>query len=268
MPLKGLLSFFLSSVIWFLVPISGLCALVSWWLPLRLRGLIFGDGPAARCRCLVAVIFLVATLVCFAPPVMADEPLPSIILISVDTLRADRLSCYGYRGRPTPHIDALAKGGTLFSQVSSQVPLTLPSHVSLLTSSYPFSNGITDNGQQLGPNAVTLATLLKSRGYRTAAFVGGFVLDRRFGLNQGFDFYDSPFDLHRRRGIDPGDVKRLGEEVVRAANHWLEENSGQPFFLFLHLYDLHTPYDLPAALRKRFPGPGYEAELAYVDEVL
>jgi arylsulfatase A-like enzyme/Tfp pilus assembly protein PilF len=196
------------------------------------------------------------------------QPLPSIILISVDTLRADRLSCYGYRGRPTPHIDAIAKGGTLFSQVSSQAPLTLPSHVSLLTSSYPFSNGITDNGQQLGPNAVTLATLLKSRGYRTAAFVGGFVLDRRFGLNQGFDFYDSPFDLHRRRGIDPGDVKRLGEEVVRAANHWLEENSSQPFFLFLHLYDLHTPYDLPAALRQRFPGPGYEAELAYVDEVL
>jgi len=129
----------------------------------------------------------------------ANPNSPSVILISVDTLRADHLSCYGYRANQTPHIDALVRGGTLFYQISAQVPLTLPSHASLLTSTYPFFNGIEDNGLQLGSNAVTLATVLKSQGYRTAAFVGGFVLDRRFGLSQGFDVYDSPFDVNRER---------------------------------------------------------------------
>jgi choline-sulfatase len=193
---------------------------------------------------------------------------PSVILISVDTLRADHLSCYGYRRASTPHIDALARGGTIFTQVNSQVPLTLPSHVSLLTSTYPFANGVQDNAVALGPDAVTLATVLKSRGYRTGAFVGGFVLDRRFGLNRGFDEYDSPFDLHRRPGKDPSEIKRLGEDVANSAEKWLAENSGSSFFLLLHLYDLHTPYELPQG--KRPPGgvSGYDVELGYLDDVL
>jgi arylsulfatase A-like enzyme/Tfp pilus assembly protein PilF len=195
----------------------------------------------------------------------APEKSPSIILISIDTLRADHLSCYGYRRIETPHLDALTKGGTLFSAVSSQVPLTFPSHVSLFTSTYPFFNGSEDNGEALQPSAVTLATVLRSRGFRTGAVVGGYVLDRRFGLNQGFDSYDSTFDLHSQRESDTGDVKRLGAEVVAAANKWLEANSSRPFFLFLHLYDLHTPYNLPASYRARF-GTGYNAELRYVDE--
>src|SRR5579859_2060101 len=93
---------------------------------------------------------------------------PPVILISVDTLRPDHLSCFGYKALTTPHIDRLASGGTLFSAVSSQVPLTLPSHVSLLTSTYPFANGVEDNGEQLAPNALTLAGVFKSHGYRTA----------------------------------------------------------------------------------------------------
>lgn len=198
---------------------------------------------------------------------LAQRRAPPIILISVDTLRADRLGCYGYRGQPTSHIDSLTQGGTLFAQVSSQVPLTLPSHVSLLTSTYPFSSGIVDNGQRLGPNAVTLASVLKTKGYRTAAFVGGFVLDRRFGLNQGFDFYDSPFDL-RHQKTDPGEVKRWGDEVVGAATEWLNRNSDVPFFAFLHLYDLHTPYELPSSRHNRLRGRlNYDTQLAYVDEV-
>jgi len=189
----------------------------------------------------------------------------SIFLISVDTLRADHLSCYGYRRVATPHLDALARGGTLFSAVSSQVPLTFPSHVSLFTSTYPFFNGIEDNGETLRPNALTLATILKAHSYRTGAVVGGFVLDRRFGLDQGFDTYDSTFDLHRQADSDTGDVKRLGAEVVATANKWLDANSGSPFFLFVHLYDLHTPYNLPASYRARF-GTSYDGELRYVDE--
>ncbi len=193
------------------------------------------------------------------------EPNPPVILMVVDTLRADHLSCYGYRRIETPHIDSFASGGTLFSAIESQIPLTLPSHVSLFTSSYPFYNGIEDNGEQLSPHAVTLATVLKSRGYDTAAFVGGFVLDPRFGLNQGFDVYDSPFDLHKEKSTDVGDIKRLGEDVVRSAIEWLRTHSDRPFFVFLHLYDLHTPYNLPAVEHARFGG-GYDGELRYVDE--
>ena len=203
-----------------------------------------------------------------AAPPADNQTLTPVILISVDTLRADHLTCYGYRGVETRHIDAIAQGGTLFAEVNSQVPLTLPSHVSLLTSTYPFWNGVEDHAEPLAPGAVTLATALKSRGYNTAAFVGGFVLDQRFGLNQGFDVYDSPFGLQGAQGIDPSELKRPGEEVSQAAMQWIEKNSNHPFFVFLHLYDLHTPYNLTPAQRTRFGGAGYDAELRYVDEVL
>jgi hypothetical protein len=126
------------------------------------------------------------------------QPSIPVILISVDTLRADRLGCYQSERRLTPHIDGFAKDGTLFSAVSSLVPLTLPSHAALLTSTYPFVNHVQQNGVRLEPNAITLTTVLKNSGYRIAAFVGGFVLDRRFGLNRGFDVYDSAFDLHKK----------------------------------------------------------------------
>jgi Tfp pilus assembly protein PilF len=196
------------------------------------------------------------------------QPSTPVILISVDTLRADRLGCYQAGRRLTPHIDALTNHGTLFSQVSAPVPLTLPSHVALFTSTYPFENTVQDNSVPLGPTAITLATVLKKSGYRTAAFVGGFVLDRRFGLNRGFDVYDSPFDLHNKTVTDVGDLKRPGAHVAGAAMRWLEQNSSAPFFLFLHLYDLHTPYDLPQDPRLRHGETGYDAELVYVDRIL
>lgn len=198
-----------------------------------------------------------------SPP--APERPRAIILISIDTLRADHLSSYGYTAIETPHIDALAKGGTVFSDVGSQVPLTFPSHVSLFTSIYPFFNGIEDNAETLAPNVVTLALLLKFHGYRTAAVVGGFVMDRRFGLNRGFDMYDSRFDQPSNEGSPTGEFKRLGADVVSIANRWLTENSNSTFFLFVHFYDLHTPYNLPASYRARF-GTGYDAELRYVDK--
>ncbi len=176
----------------------------------------------------------------------------------MDTLRADHLSCYQSSKRQTPHIDSLAKNGTLFSQVSSPFPLTLPSHVALFTSTYPFTNGVQDNGIPLKSTAVTLATILKNAGYRTGAFVGSFVLDRRFGLNRGFDVYDGPLDVHNKTTTGPIERKRPGAQVAEAAMRWVERNSSAPFFLFLHLYDLHLPYDLP----------GYDAELAYEDRVL
>ncbi len=189
------------------------------------------------------VCFVVLWAITGSARLDARPPQQPVILISVDTLRADHLGCYGYRAQATPYIDRLASGGTLFSQASAQAPLTLPSHVSLFTSRYPFRTQIQDNGEQLAPGAVTLATHFKGMGYRTAAFVGGFPLDRRFGLAQGFDVYDSPFDLRKQKGSDTGDIKRPAEAVVQNATRWIEKNSGASFFVFLHLYDLHTPYD-------------------------
>jgi arylsulfatase A-like enzyme/Tfp pilus assembly protein PilF len=205
-----------------------------------------------------------AILACAAGNARASTP---VILISVDTLRADRLACYQASRKITPYMDSLAKGGTAFSQVSALVPLTLPSHSSLFASTYPFENGVEDNGIPFGAGP-TIATVLKSAGYRTAAFVGGFVLDRRFGLSRGFDVYDSPFDLHRKTALDAGDLKRPAAQVTAAAVRWLDLNSSSPFFLFLHFYDLHTPYDLPPDPRLRRGEAGYSAELAYVDRVL
>jgi len=162
-------------------------------------------SPATALRRWGTLILLVLPL----PPLAGPHPSPiggppaSVILISLDTLRADHLSCYGYKTLATPNIDSLARGGTIFGEIDSQVPITLPSHVSLFTSTYPFMNGIEENGEVLPSGATTLATVLKSHGYHTAAFIGGYFLARRFGLNQGFELYDSPFDDRRfERALD------------------------------------------------------------------
>jgi len=191
----------------------------------------------------------------------------NVILISVDTLRADRLSCYSASAAKTPGIDRLSRGATLFTQASSTVPLTLPSHTSMLTSTYPLANGVEDNGDRLAPHSTTLASILQAHGYRTAAFLSGFVLDRRFGLDQGFETYDSPANYGDSEATDAGDIKQKGEHTEKAAEQWLTANSSHPFFLFLHLYDLHTPYNLSSAERHKY-GDGYSGELAYVDAVM
>jgi arylsulfatase A-like enzyme/thioredoxin-like negative regulator of GroEL len=193
-----------------------------------------------------------------------------VILISIDTLRAGHLGVYGYRKIPTPNIDAFARHGTVFESIDSQLPLTLPSHTTLFTSTYPFEHGVEENGQRVPAGAVTLASVLRSHGYKTAAFVGSVLMDRSLGLDRGFDFYDSPFRASSEESGNPYavGVRRDGALVLRAARQWLGENRNQPVFAFIHLYDLHAPYS-QAPSRGGLPNAaGYDAQLAYVDRLL
>jgi choline-sulfatase len=194
-----------------------------------------------------------------------------VIVISIDTLRADHLSAYGYRTISTPNIDAFAQHGTLFTDVNSQAPLTLPSHTSLFTSTYPFQNGIEENGEVVPAGAVTLASVLQSRGYKTAAFIGSSLLGRSAGLDRGFDEYDSPFGSPAAGAESPYStrVRRDGALVLRAATQWLTAHKGQPAFVFVHLFDLHAPYRLHQIPGSALPeAVGYDAEIRYVDQVL
>ena len=204
-----------------------------------------------------------------------------VILISIDTLRADHLSAYGYRGVQTPNIDSFARQGTLFTDAACQIPLTLPSHTSLFTSTYPFENRIEENAERVPPGAVTLASVLRSHGYKTAAFIGSIFLERQMGLDQGFNLYDSPFSFLAGSRIsgsmilagpprNPYSVRetRDGALVVRAAVRWLDANRGQPAFVFLHLFDMHEPYSVPADVARQRGISRYDAQLEYVDSVL
>ena len=194
----------------------------------------------------------------------------SVLLVSVDTLRADRLGSYGYAAARTPHLDGLAARGLRFSKATTVVPLTLPAHTSLMTATFPPFHGVRDNGGFYVDEAQeTLAEVLKAQGYRTGGFVGAFVLDRRWGIAQGFDHYVDNFDLSRfdmTAGLDA--AQRPGREVVDAALSWLAQPDPAPFFAWVHLYDPHSPYTPPEPYRSQFPATlqgAYDGEVAEAD---
>src|SRR5580704_6395975 len=163
-------------------------------------------------------LFAVSALLVFAHPASAAEKTP-VILISIDTLRADHLSAYGYTKIRTPNIDSFTGNGTIYQRIDSQIPLTLPSHTVLMTSTYPFQNHVEANGEDVPAGAVTLASVLRANGYRTAAFIGSMILDRSYRLDQGFDFYDSPFETAPGATPNPysARVRRDATLVTRAA---------------------------------------------------
>ena len=193
----------------------------------------------------------------------------NVVLVTLDTLRADRLGCYGFRGVKTPVIDGVAADGVLFEQATSTAPMTLPSHASILTGLIPPHHGVRDNGGFfLDAHTTTLAERLKQAGWATGAFVGAFVLDSRWGLDQGFDHYDDRFDLSKYKVVSLGSVQRKGDEVMDSALAWLETVKGRRFFAWVHLYDPHTPYEPPEPFASRYPGQRYVGEIAYTDQVV
>ena len=194
----------------------------------------------------------------------------NVLLVSLDTLRADRLGCYGYAAAQTPRIDTLASTGLRFEHATTVAPLTLPAHSSLMTGTFPGWHGVRDNGGfYLDDDQLTFAEILRDRGFRTGGFVGAFVLDRRWGIAQGFDRYFDDFDLERFPNVGGMDtIQRPGSEVVDRALEWLQAEKSRPFFAWVHLYDAHAPYQAPEPFPSRFPRTrtgAYDAEIASVD---
>ena len=179
----------------------------------------------------------------------------SLLLVTLDTTRADRLPMYGYTSVDAPALSRLAATGVVFDQAVAVAPLTLPTHTSLLTGLYPPHHGVRDNADAPLPVAVpTLATILRARGLRTAAFVGSAVLAADRGLARGFDVYDD--------AVDPGNRRRPGNDVVDRALAWLRQDGRAPFFLWVHLYDAHAVQRLPADYRRRY-GDTYDGGVAF-----
>src|ERR1700694_1206379 len=199
----------------------------------------------------------------------AGSTRPSIILITIDTLRADHVGCYGAQTVKTPTLDALAHDGVVFERAISQVPLTWPSHAVILTGTYPFQNGVQDfTGQPLAQQFHTVSQAFQQAGYATGAVVSAFVLDRSWGLARGFDFYDDAFSPETFEKKDAGLVDRRAGESVTHAIAWLKKTPRRPFFLWLHLYDPHSPYDPPEPYRTEYRSHLYDGEIAYADHEL
>ncbi|MEM7587942.1 MAG: sulfatase-like hydrolase/transferase [Acidobacteriota bacterium] len=190
----------------------------------------------------------------------ASSELPSILLITLDTTRADYLG-YETGSDATPHLDALAARGIRFSQAYSTVPTTLPSHISMMTGLYPAEHGIHENARTLGDTPPLIAEALQGRGYSTGAFVSGLPLASRFGLARGFDHYDDAFAAE-------GATERSAAETSDRAIQWLAESSAPPHFLWVHYFDPHHPYEPPEPFRSRFASDPYLGEIAYMDHHL
>jgi arylsulfatase A-like enzyme/predicted Zn-dependent protease len=193
----------------------------------------------------------------------------NVVLITFDTSRADAFGIYGSRTGATPAVDNLGREGVVFAQASATVPLTLPSHASLMTGTFPPYHGIRENGgHALSPRLTTLAQSLREHGYRTGAFVGAYVVDARWGLNHGFDMYSGSFDPTSSDAFSLGDLRRSADRVTDDALSWLNTRSDKPFFAWLHFYDPHSPYDPPPAYAQRFAGNPYIAAIAFADSQL
>lgn len=222
-------------------------------------------APLSRRKALllgaVAAVLLAGILV----RVAWHRPPSNLLVVTIDTLRADHVGAWGYAGAETPALDRLAAGGVRFASAQAAVPLTGPSHTTIFTGLYPPEHGVRDNvAFSLDPRHATLAALLKARGYGTAAFVAAYPVAKDFGLGQGFDEYHENF--HEIPVAGQG-AERPGNEVADEAIGWLRRAKG-PFFAWVHLYDPHAPYTPPFHYRERFAGRLYDGEIAFADAQL
>ena len=201
---------------------------------------------------------------------------PDVFLITIDTLRADHVGCYGYKQVETPALDALAADGVRFTEAFTHSPITNTSHITILTGLLPSVHGVTDFGIPLSPQHATAAELLKKHGYQTAAFIGAVILDSNTlapGLDRGFDFYDN-FPKSDSKNSDGknkerwGRVERRGMEVVEHAEAWFEKHRAGPHFVWVHLYDPHDPYEPPPPFSEKYKDHLYDGEIAYADSAL
>ena len=206
----------------------------------------------------------------------AGDPRPDktsqrdVFLITIDTLRADHVHCYGYDRVQTPSLDQLAKQGVRFTQAFTPSPITNSSHASILTGLLPSAHGVSDFGVPLAASHLTLAEALKKRGYRTAAFIGAVILDSKAlapGLDRGFEFYDN-FPAQSETKSRWGRVERRGMEVVQHAETWLNAHPAGPHFVWVHLYDPHDPYEPPPPYSEIYKDRLYDGEIAYADSAL
>jgi arylsulfatase A-like enzyme/tetratricopeptide (TPR) repeat protein len=201
----------------------------------------------------------------FARGRAAAVPL-NLVIVTLDTTRADRMGAYGYKDIQTPAFDRIAREGVLFDNAVSAAPLTLPVHSSMFTGKFPPEHGVRDNGGFfLGPEQLTLAEVLQSKGYRTGAFIGAYVLDSKWGINQGFDTYYDKFDLSESKAVSLGAIQRPGNEVVDQALPWIDQVKDRPFFVWVHLYDAHSPYRPPEPFATTYKAHPYNGEIAFAD---
>jgi len=195
---------------------------------------------------------------------------PDVFLVTIDTLRADHVHCYGYELIQTPALDSLAKDGIRFTQAFTPSPITNTSHTTILTGLLPSTHGVTDFAVPLAPTHPTLAELLKKSGYHTAAFIGAVILDSKTlapGLDRGFDFYDN-FPAQSQTKSRWGRVERRGADVVQHAQSWMTAHPAGSHFVWIHLYDPHDPYEPPPPFSQTYKDRLYDGEIAYADSVL
>jgi arylsulfatase A-like enzyme/Tfp pilus assembly protein PilF len=220
-------------------------------------------GVALLAVCALGVLFWFTRKP--APPPFVTTSDQNVLLITIDTLRADALGVYGGRAA-TPNLDRLAKDGIRFTFAHSHAVVTLPSHTSILTGRYPFEHGVRDNaGYRLADSATTLAEAARAKGFATGAFVGAFPLDRQFGLSQGFDEYDDAVGAASlSEFVFP---ERRAEQVVAAARDWIGRQN-RPWLAWVHVFDPHSPYSPPSPFSIEYAGHGYAGEVAYTDRAL
>ncbi len=217
---------------------------------------------------MLGIVVLATVSTSFSEPTNA----PNVILITLDTTRADRMGFLGSKRGLTPNLDGLASRAMVFEKAYAQAPLTTVSHATILTGTYPQYHRVNDFGSRMGANVPFLPDLLHQHGYRTAAFVGSIILDPRNGLapgfDRGFDLYDAGYALHQGGRDRFKTVERRADQVVTRALEWFEHNSAYPFFVWIHLYDPHQPYDPPAPYAARFGSDPYDGEIASMDAAL